>query len=43
MDNPEKLEKSATQDEVDMKNKYATQHALDTTIRKENTNNVNSK
>jgi hypothetical protein len=26
-----------------MKNKYATQYALDTTIRKENTNNVNSK
>ena len=37
MDNPEKL---ATQDEEDMKNKYATQYALDTTIRKENTNNV---
>ena len=40
MDNPEKL---ATQDEEDMKNKYATQYALDTTIHKENTNNVNSK
>jgi hypothetical protein len=26
-----------------MKNKYATQYALDTTMRKENTNNVNSK
>jgi hypothetical protein len=43
MDNPEKLATQATQDEEDMKNEYATQYALDTTIRKENTNNVNSK
>jgi hypothetical protein len=43
MDNPEKLATQATQHEEDMKNKYATQYALDTTIRKENTNNVNSK
>ena len=42
MDNPEKLATQATQNEEDMNNKYATQYALDTTIRKENTNNVNS-
>ena len=43
MDYPEKLATYATQDEEDMNNKYGTQYALDTTIRKENTNNVNSK
>ena len=43
MNNPEKLAAQATQNEEDMNNKYATQYALDTTIRKENTNNVNSK
>ena len=41
MDYPEKLATYATQDEEDMNNKYGTQYALDTTIRKENTNNVN--
>ena len=35
MDNPEKLATQATQDEEDMKNKYAAQYALDTTLRKE--------
>jgi len=43
MENPAKLATQATQDEEDMKNEYATQYALDTTIRKENKNNVNSK
>ena len=43
MDYPEKLATYATQDEEDTNNKYATQYALDTTIRKENTNNGNSK
>ena len=43
MDNLEKLATKATQDEEDMNNEYATQYALDNTIRKENTNNVNSK
>ena len=35
MDNPEKLATYATQDEEDIKNKYATPYVLDTTIRKE--------
>jgi hypothetical protein len=38
----EEVFRRATQNEEDMNNKYATQYALDTTIRKENTNNVNS-
>ena len=40
MDIPEKLVTQGPQDE-DKKNKYTTQYALDTTIRKQNTNNVN--
>jgi len=40
MDNPEKLATLDTQDE-DKKNKYTTQYVLDTTMRKQNTNNVN--
>ena len=35
MDNTEKLAAQVTQDEEDMKNKYATPYVLDTTIHKE--------
>ena len=40
MNNPEKLATQSTQDE-EKQNKTTTQYVLDTTIRKENTNNVN--
>jgi hypothetical protein len=40
MDNPEKLATQGTQDE-DKQNKNTTQYVFDTTIRKQNINNVN--
>ena len=40
MDNPEKMATQGTQDE-DKENKSTTQYVLDTTIRKQNTNNIN--
>ena len=40
MNNPEKLATQSTQD-LEKQNKTTTQYVLDTTIRKENTNNVN--
>jgi len=40
MDNPEKLATLGTQDE-EKQNKYTTQYAMDTTIRKKPTHNIN--
>ena len=40
MDNPEKLATQITQDE-EKQNKNTTRYVLDTTMRKQNTNNVN--